>query len=209
MSLYFGFALASLILAFTPGPDMLMVMTLAAKEGLKPALLFITGLVTGVWFHTLLLLLGVSALIMTLPGALRIMAAFGALYLMYLAFATYQERHQPVRRSDVQESTPQSGRSRYWRGVIMNISNPKVLLFFLAFFPQFAQLDQAGYQLRIVVLAIIFIVSSFVAFALIAWLTARLGQKQMTNPRYKTLMDWFSIIVFVLLALWMIVSLVL
>ena len=90
----------------------------------------------------------------------------------------------------------------------MNISNPKVLLFFLAFFPQFAQLDQPGFQLRIIVLAIIFILSSFVAFALIAWLTARLGQKQMNNPRYKTIMDWFSIGVFVLLALWMFFSLV-
>ena len=197
-----------MILAFTPGPDMLMVMTLAAREGLKPAVLFITGLVTGVWFHTVLILLGVSALIMTLPGALRFMAAFGALYLLYLAFATYRERHQPLNQSNEQLTAPKSGRSRYWRGVIMNISNPKVLLFFLAFFPQFAQLDQAGYQVRIVVLAIIFILSSFVAFALIAWLTARLGQKQMNNPRYKTIMDWFSIAVFVLLALWMFFSLV-
>ncbi len=187
---------------------MLMVMTLAAKEGLKPALLFITGLVTGVWFHTLLILLGVSALIMTLPGALRMMAAFGVIYLLYLAFATYQERHQVQQQPGSQPVVPQSGSSRYWRGVIMNISNPKVLLFFLAFFPQFAQLDQPGFQLRIIVLAIIFILSSFVAFALIAWLTARLGQKQMNNPRYKTIMDWFSIGVFVLLALWMFFSLV-
>lgn len=187
---------------------MLMVVTLAAKEGLKPALLFISGLLAGVWFHTLLLLLGVSALIMAMPGALRFMAAFGALYLLYLALATYQERHQPMSQSETQLTTPKSGRSRFWRGVIMNISNPKVLLFFLAFFPQFAQLDQAGYQVRIVVLAFIFIISSFLAFASIAWLTARLGQKQMINPRYKTIMDWFSIGVFVLLAVWIFFTLV-
>lgn len=186
-----------------------MVMTLAAREGLKPAVLFITGLVTGVWFHTLLILLGVSALIMALPGALRLMAAFGGLYLLYLAVATFRERHQSLRQSDSSLTAPHSNRSRYWRGVIMNISNPKVLLFFLAFFPQFAQLEQAGYQIRIVILALIFIVTSFMAFALVAWLTARLGQKQMTNPRYKFMMDWFSIAVFVFLAIWMFVTLVL
>jgi len=188
---------------------MLMVISLAAKEGLKPALLFITGLVSGVWFHTLLILLGVSALIMTTPGALRLMAAFGVVYLSYLAVVTFNERHQLMEVTDSALTVSNGSRSRFWRGVIMNISNPKVLLFFLAFFPQFAQLNEPGYQLRIVLLAFIFIISSFVAFAGIAWLTARLGQKQMTNPRYKVLMDWFSIIVFVFLALLMLFTMVL
>ncbi len=188
---------------------MLMVMALAAKEGIRPALLFITGLVTGVWFHTLLLLLGISALIMTVPGALRLMATFGMLYLLYLAVITFKERHQSVQHVDSVKANPNGGGSRFWRGVIMNISNPKVLLFFLAFFPQFAQLNEAGYQARIVLLAVIFIVCSFLAFAVIAWLTSAIGQKHMTNPRYKTLMDWFSIGVFVILALWMLFSLVL
>lgn len=187
---------------------MLMVISLAAKEGLKAALLFITGLVTGVWFHTLLLLLGVSAVIMTLPGALRLMAAFGVVYLLYLVFVTFKERHQSVIQIDSETSLSQTGRSRFWRGVIMNISNPKVLLFFLAFFPQFAQLNQPGYQLRIVLLAVIFIVCSFAAFAVVAWLTSTLGQKHMTNPRYKILMDWFSIAVFVFLALLMVMTLI-
>ncbi|GAA4812001.1 threonine transporter RhtB [Marinicella pacifica] len=208
MSLYLGFAFASLILALTPGPDMLMVMALAAREGLKPALLFICGLVTGVWFHTFLLLLGVSALIMALPGALGFMATFGALYLLYLAFATFRERHQSLPHSDSALNTSKPNRSRYWRGVIMNISNPKVLLFFLAFFPQFAQLDEAGYQVRMLILALIFILTSFAAFALVAWLTARIGQKQLTKPRYKFLMDWFSIAVFVFLAMWIFITLV-
>lgn len=192
---------------------MLMVITLSAREGLKPALLFISGLVTGVWFHTLLLLLGVSALIIAMPGAMRLMATFGMLYLLYLAWMTFKERHASVSQNgaagSAQVLVSNQNRSRFWRGIIMNISNPKVLLFFLAFFPQFAQLDVAGYQLRIVLLAVIFIVCSFAAFALVAWLTAQLGQKQMTNPRYKVMMDWFSIVVFLFLAAFMFFTLVL
>ncbi|KAA3642569.1 MAG: LysE family translocator [Proteobacteria bacterium] len=188
---------------------MLMVISLAAKEGLKSAVLFITGLVSGVWFHTVLLLLGVSTLIATMPGALRIMAAFGVIYLLYLAWMTFQERHRQLTPVDPHKTSPKPGNSRYWRGVIMNISNPKVLLFFLAFFPQFAQLNQPGYQFRIVILAVIFIVSSFFAFAMVAWLTSKVGQKQMTNPRYKTMMDWFSVVVFVLLAAVMLITMVL
>lgn len=185
-----------------------MVVALAAKEGFKSAILFISGLISGVLFHTLLLLLGVSAFIMTVPGAVRIMAAFGVVYMLYLAWMTYQERHNQAKATN-QDLTIKSNRSRYWRGVIMNMSNPKVLLFFLAFFPQFAQLNKPGYQGRIMWLALIFMVCSFAAFAVVAKVTAVLGQKQINNPRYKNMMDWFSIVVFVLLALSLLFTMVL
>lgn len=203
MTLYLGFALASLILALTPGPDMLMVITIAAREGFKSSLLFISGLISGVCFHALLLLLGIATLITQIPGALRLMAVFGVLYLAYLAWLTFQERHSRV-QSEQAVTTGQTGnQSRYWRGVIMNISNPKVLLFFMAFFPQFAQLEKPGYGLRILLLSLVFMTVSYLAFTLVAWITAYGSQKQMTNPRYKTTMDWLSIVIFIALALWL------
>ena len=199
MTLYLGFSLASLILALAPGPDMLMVITIAAREGFKSSLLFISGLISGVCFHALLLLLGIATLITQVPGALRLMAVFGVLYLLYLAWLTFRERRSRV-QSDKAVTT---GQSRYWRGVIMNISNPKVLLFFLAFFPQFAELDKPGFEVRILLLSLVFMVVSYMAFALVAWITAYGSQKQMTNPRYKNTMDWLSIVVFIALACWL------
>lgn len=181
---------------------MLMVITIAAREGFKSSLLFISGLISGVCFHAALLLLGIATLITQLPSAMRLMAVFGVLYLLYLAWLTFQERNTRVSADKPVKTT----KSRYWRGVIMNISNPKVLLFFLAFFPQFAQLEQPGYKLRIVVLALIFMAVSYLVFMVVAWITAYSSQKQLTNPRYKKTMDWLSILVFVVLALWLFVD---
>ncbi len=182
---------------------MLMVISITAREGLKSSLLFISGLISGVCFHALLLLLGIATLITQLPGAMRLMAVFGVLYLGYLAWLTFQERHSRVQSEEAVTTTQTINRSRYWRGVIMNITNPKVLLFFLAFFPQFAQLEKPGYGQRIVLLSLVFMAVSYLAFALVAWITAYGSQKQMTNPRYKVIMDWLSIVVFIALALWL------
>jgi threonine/homoserine/homoserine lactone efflux protein len=76
-------------------------------------------------------------------------------------------------------------------------------LFFLAFFPQFAQLEQPGYKLRIGILALIFMGVSYLVFMAMAWVSAYGSQKQISNPRYKSTMDWLSMLVFVGLALWL------
>ncbi|TDR22600.1 LysE family translocator [Marinicella litoralis] len=187
--------MTSVLLALTPGPDVLLVVTIAAKEGFKKSLQLTLGLASGVVFHTSLIILGVSAAIITYPHAMKLVAAFGAVYLLYLAWLTWQHRQDAI-DSSVQEI---SG-SYYWRGVIMNISNPKVLLFFLALFPQFAQLDEPGYHWRIAILGLIFIAVTIMVFGGLAYLTAKSTQSFMQNPRFKKGMDYVTIGVFMLLA---------
>ncbi len=196
MSVYFSFIVTSVLLALTPGPDVLLVVAIAAKEGFKKALQLTLGLASGVIFHTLLIILGLSAIIIASPLAMQLIALFGALYLLYLAWLTWQHRNDSILATD----TPQIKGSYYWRGVIMNISNPKVLLFFLALFPQFAQLDQPGYHWRIAILGLMFIGVTIVVFGGLAYLTAKSTQNFMRNPQFKLGMDYVTVLIFLFLA---------
>ncbi len=187
--------MTSILLALTPGPDVLLVVAIAAKEGFKKALMLTLGLASGVIFHTLLIILGFSAMIIASPYAMKGIAVFGACYLLYLAWLTWQHR------SDVITADAQKIKGSYfWRGVIMNISNPKVLLFFLALFPQFAMLDQPGYHWRIAVLGLLFIAVTILVFGGLAFLTAKSTQNFMQNPKFKLGMDYLTVGIFVLLA---------
>ncbi len=196
MTVYLSFILASILLALTPGPDVLLVIAIAAKEGFQKALQLTLGLATGVIFHTTLILLGISALIIASPIAMKLIGLFGACYLLYLAWLTWVHRNDKVKTGPVQKNEG----SYYWRGLIMNISNPKVLLFFLALFPQFAQLDEAGYQLRIVILGLLFIFVTIIVFGGLALLTAKSTQSFMQNPQFKLRMDYITVGIFVILA---------
>lgn len=196
LTTYLSFFITSVLLALTPGPDVLLVVAIAAKEGFRKALLLTLGLASGVIFHTLLIIFGLSAVIMASPLAMKLIAVFGAGYLLYLAWLTWQHRKDQVHAN----KKPKIKGSYYWRGVIMNISNPKVLLFFLALFPQFAQLDQPGYHWRIAILGLIFILVTIMVFGGLAFLTAKSTQNFMQNPRFKLGMDYITVLIFMLLA---------
>ncbi len=197
MSSYLSFIFTSFILALTPGPDVLLVLAIAAKEGFPKALQLTLGLATGVIFHTALILLGFSALIIASPLAMNLIAIFGAGYLLYLAWLTWLHRSDSLEQSE----TPKIQGSYYLRGVIMNISNPKVLLFFLAFFPQFANLDHAGYAQRLILLGAAFIGVTLVVFSSIAWIGAKGSEQFFRNPSYQLAINWLTIFVFLLVAM--------
>jgi threonine/homoserine/homoserine lactone efflux protein len=196
VGVYLSFFITSVLLAITPGPDVLLVLTIAAKEGFKKAFQLTLGLASGVIFHTTLIILGLSALVIASPVAMKVVAVFGAGYLLYLAWLTWQHRQEAI--TDINK--PKIKGSYYWRGVIMNMTNPKVLLFFLALFPQFAQLNQPGYHVRIAVLGLIFIMATVLVFGGLAYLTAKSTQSFMQNPKFKLRMDYITVVIFVGLA---------
>ncbi|MCX7553705.1 LysE family translocator [Marinicella sp. S1101] len=199
MSLYLSFAFTAVILALTPGPDVLLVVAIAAKEGFNKALQLTLGLASGVVVHTTLILLGFSAFISASPMAMNVIALFGAVYLLYLAWLTWVHRNEKIGTAPADQVKKLQG-SYYLRGVIMNISNPKVLLFFLALFPQFAQLDEPGYQLRIIILGLIFIFVTIFVFGGLAYMTAKFTAGFMQNNTFKQVMDLLTVLLFVLLA---------
>jgi len=196
VSVYLSFIVTSVLLALTPGPDVLLVVAIAAKEGFKKALQLTLGLASGVIFHTLLIVLGLSTIIIASPMAMKLITLLGACYLLYLAWLTWSHRNEHIDSSN----PSQIQGSYYWRGVVMNISNPKVLLFFLALFPQFAQLNQPGYHWRIAVLGLLFIGVTIVVFGGLAYLTAMSTQNFMHKPKFKLGMDCVTVLIFMVLA---------
>lgn len=202
---YVAFTVTAILLALTPGPDVLLVVATAGRSGFASAMRFTLGLATGCLIHTALLVLGVSVLIAQTPWAMTLIACLGALYLLYLAWLTWRHRDDAVQADASEAFTPQKEAS-YVRGVLMNVTNPKVLLFFLALFPQFVdfQSSDAGWQLA--TLGLLFSAVTVLVFGGLAWLTAQSLSGFFARPNFKYWMDRICILIFLVLAVLMLVS---
>jgi len=191
-----SFVLASIILAFTPGPDNIFVIVTSLGQGFKTSLKFIFGLCTGIILHTALIVLGVSTFVSQSEYGLILLKYFAVAYLLYLACKTFLHRHD-----EIQLKTGTKVDNYFVRGFIMNISNPKVLMFFLAFFPQFANLNQPGFQFRLLLLGVMFILVTFSVFSMIAWLSVKGTEKFINHPKFGLYINWLAIMVFVSVSL--------
>ncbi|MCA1796981.1 MAG: LysE family translocator [Geobacteraceae bacterium] len=166
------FFLASIALGLAPGPDNIYVLTQSAVQGRSAGVVVTLGLCTGLVLHTFLVALGVAALIATSAPLFMLLKLGGAGYLLYLAY-------QAFRADGAAMGT--SGRDDvaygylYRRGVLMNISNPKVSVFFLAFLPQFVQADGAAAAQQMLVLGGVFILATLLVFNSIALASAYLA----------------------------------
>lgn len=159
------FLAATLALNLTPGPDMLYVITRSATEGRAAGVVSALGIATGCVVHTLAVALGVSGLLAAVPIAYDLLRYLGAAYLVYLG----------VRRligsapAQAAASTLQAGWWRVYRqGVLTNVLNPKVALFFLAFLPQFVDRSAGGVSLALAALGTLFNVSGTIVNVLVA-----------------------------------------
>lgn len=166
------FVTASVLLTLAPGPDILYVITKSLSEGAKSGIVLASGLVSGIAFHTALVMFGVAALISSSPTALLILKYIGAAYLLFLALGALRSSAQlKFGRADA----AQSMKALYKRGVLMNVLNPKVLLFFLAFLPQFVSVDGGlSPSLQILMLGLIFAVQALAVFSIVSMCAARL-----------------------------------
>jgi threonine/homoserine/homoserine lactone efflux protein len=187
-----SFILASIILAFTPGPDNIFVLVTSLSNGFKTAFKFILGLCTGIILHTGLIVIGVSTLVSQSQYGLTVLKCFAIAYLLYLAFKTFIHRNDHIHLNQEQKID-----NYFLRGFVMNVTNPKVLMFFLAFFPQFANMNQIGYQYRLLLLGVLFIAVTLVVFSSIAWIGAKGSKKIIENPKYSLFINYLAIFVFV------------
>lgn len=165
---FFYFLTASILLTLAPGPDNLYLLTKSLSSGAKSGVILSAGLVSGIVFHTFLVMVGVSAIIQNSPFAMNLLKIFGAAYLLFLAFKSFQAGRRGEKIS-IKNSDSQSAMFEiYRRGVLMNVLNPKVLLFFLAFLPQFVNLSSESASLQIIFLGVTFAVQAFLIFSAIA-----------------------------------------
>lgn len=199
-----AFVGATAALAISPGPDNIYVLTQSISNGKKYGLATVAGLISGCLVHTSLLAFGVSALIKENEGLFLAIKVFGALYLLYLAYQVF------VTTSDIELQSQDQGQrglgQLFRQGFIMNVLNPKVTIFFLAFFPGFLFSDEMGTVLQFYVLGLLFMAVSAVIFGLIAILSGMISTFILRNANVGVYLKWLQIIVFVGIAAYLLLS---
>lgn len=192
------FFVTSILLGLTPGPDNIFVLTQSALHGRKAGIFVTFGLCTGLIFHTSAVALGIAAVFQASPIAFDVLKIVGAAYLIYLAYMSFKANASNV---DAEQQPALSWKQLYLRGVIMNITNPKVVIFFLAFLPQFVDPAQGAVSWQIMILGLLFILSTILVFCSIAWFSGLLGDKLKQSNRAQILLNKIAGTVFAGLAL--------
>ncbi|GAA3567815.1 LysE family translocator [Snuella lapsa] len=194
-SVLISFTLASAALAVSPGPDNVYVLMQSIVHGKKYGIATVLGLMTGCLVHTTLVAFGVSTIIQQNDKLFLIIKLFGVGYLFYLAFNVYRSNAQLG--LDMQSVPKKSLIKLYRQGFIMNVLNPKVSLFFLAFFPGFLFSDYLSNVSQFYILGGFFIVVSFIVFSSIAILSDSIAVYIKGHKRAGVFFKWFQIIVLV------------
>ncbi len=184
------FFISSLALTIMPGPDILFVIN-QSLEDKKSGLLVSFGLCSGLIVHTLVLAFGLSAIIEQNDNVIIFFKYFGSVYLFYLAF---QEFKKDWIISERQKE------NFYLRGVYMNLINPKVLIFFLAYFPNFLFSDTISTSFQFIILGAIFILQALILFSIVSLASNRLSSLLNFDSRNKKIV-YFKSFIFVLIGL--------
>lgn len=196
------FLTASILLTLAPGPDILYLLTKSLSDGAKAGIILACGLVSGIVFHTTLVMVGVAALIKSSATAMLLLKIFGAAYLLFLAFGAFQSaragKQLGIRDSQCAIKKPFN---LYKRGVLMNVLNPKVLLFFLAFLPQFVDLSADGASLTILFLGVVFAAQALIIFSGVAMFAGRVRKIILSKKNIGQLLNFVEATVLVLIAL--------
>lgn len=200
--LWVSFTIAASVLAVAPGPDNLFVLLQSAMYGSRAGIFVTLGLCVGVFIQTLLAAFGVAAVVAASPTLLMIIQLAGAAYLLYLAWGAWKA---PVggESGESAKKYPRLSNFQLWRrGILMNITNPKVLIFFLAFFPQFIIKGSTESQVMVqmLIMGMTFLVCTLVVFSAIAWCAGTLADR-LCSPKVQTILNKVSAVIFTVLAI--------
>ncbi len=198
LDLLIAFFAASVLLGLAPGPDNLFVLTQSARHGRRAGMAVVLGLCTGLIGHSTAVALGVAVIFQTSALAFSVLKYVGAGYLVYLAWQAFRASPVPIGAAGGEDLLL---RKYYRRGIIMNITNPKVSIFFLAFLPQFADPLRGPVSAQILLLGGVFILSTILVFGGIALLAGALGEWLNRSMRIQNIMNRLTGAVFVALAL--------
>lgn len=201
---FFGFLLAALLITASPGPDNLMVLGMGISKGRRQGMAFGLGCALGCLSHTVLAVAGVSALIAASPLAFTALKVCGGLYLVWLGVQALRSRGGTQVRA-VTDSEPSLLRL-FLKGVIANAINPKVVLFFLSFLPQFVVAEHGQVGLQIALLGLTFTAQAALLFGLLGYFSGAIGQWIQRQPRVGLWLDRVAGAVFVALGLRLLVT---
>jgi threonine/homoserine/homoserine lactone efflux protein len=173
------FSLASLVLIFTPGPDIIYVLTRGVAQGRSAALAAAMGFSLGNIGHTLLAVCGLSAILASSAAAFTVVKAAGGVYLIYLGYKLWAADPALTLSGQGEHKT---SRVIFRQSVLANLLNPKVAVFFLAFFPQFVRPDQGHPALQMLVLGLSFVLLTMLGFGLVAVGAGALNARLAARP---------------------------
>ena len=188
------FLTASILLTLSPGPDIIYVLVQGMTNGKKHGIVTALGLVTGIIIHTSLVAFGVSAVIRESPSLFFAIKVFGAIYLFYLAYKVYSGGDNI--EIDSAGGNKKGLLSLYKRGLLMNVLNPKVAIFFLAFFPGFLWEPEANTLLQFYILGFLFMLQALLIFSLIAILSGQIFGYIKTHSGAGVIFKWVQVGVF-------------
>ncbi|WP_179316926.1 LysE family translocator [Winogradskyella undariae] len=194
-----SFALATSILAISPGPDNIFVLIQSITNGKFYGLATVFGLMSGCLVHTTLLAFGVSAIIKANDHLFFGIKLLGAFYLLYLAYKVFMSDAKLHLESNV--SSKRSLKGLFIKGFFMNVLNPKVAIFFLAFFPGFLFSKTMSTVVQFYVLGGVFVLVSFIVFSSVALLAGQIKTYTLKHKNSGLVLKWLQIIVFVGIAI--------
>ena len=183
------FLAATLTLNLTPGPDMLYVIARSVGQGRLAGVASSLGICLGCVGHTLAVAFGLSSLMLAVPTAYDIVKYAGAAYLVYLGIKVLVSRQSLQLEAAMKKDTMHS---IFFQGVITNLLNPKVALFFLAFLPQFVDRTQGNIAAQIIFLGILFNLSGMTVNVVVALMASYAGQRFKTRLRDSRTLRWLT-----------------
>ncbi|AGC77287.1 threonine/homoserine/homoserine lactone efflux protein [Nonlabens dokdonensis] len=191
----FSFAFATLLLAISPGPDNIFVLTQSVARGSKYGIAIASGLITGCIVHTSIVALGFAVIIRDNDWLLYSIKIAGAIYLLYIAYKIYKSD------ASIEFGDSKASSQNLWKlykiGITMNLLNPKVTLFFLALLPQFVIENSYPDWIQIYILGGIFMLVSLLTFSTIALLAGKAASFIKSSKWFAPAMKWTQIVVFI------------
>jgi threonine/homoserine/homoserine lactone efflux protein len=177
----------ALILA--PGPDMLYVITRGVTQGRKAGMLSAVGVICGILVHTTAAALGLTLILQTSAIAFLIVKYLGAIYLIYLGIKAWREKNtfnlEPL-------TSAVSLRKIFWQGVLSNVLNPKIAIFFLAFLPQFVDKGSDHVTLQMVILGLTFALFGLCFLLAVGFSSGTIGGWLTRRPQYTQFVQRFA-----------------
>ena len=191
-----SFFISCIALALSPGPDNLFLFSLSLNEKKKHCFLFLFGLISGCLVHTLALIIGLNLIIEKVPLVLDFIKIIGFVYLIFLSIKFLFKKIE--NKNDLKKNQKINF---YKTGFLMNVLNPKVFLFFSVFFPNFIFSNGISFNLQILILGLIFIISTFVVFSIIIFMSKYISKYLESNNLFISIKSYLSPIILFLIAL--------
>ncbi|NNG21777.1 LysE family translocator [Telluria aromaticivorans] len=200
---FLGFLTAAILITLSPGPDNMMVLGVGIAKGRARGIAFGLGCALGCLNHTLLAVIGVSALIAASPTAFTALKVAGGLYLVWIGYQALRSSGAAQVAAGVPD---ESARQLFFKGLLANAINPKVVLFFLSFLPQFVVASRGDANWQIAWLGLTFTLQAAVLFGLLGYFSGAIGQWLNRTPKAGMWLDRVAGAIFVGLGLRLIVA---